>query len=207
MGRSRYVIIDPAATDPRHIYKLMVGAIVPRPIAFVSTVSAEGILNLAPFSYFTAIGANPPAVCFCPSVRRDGSRKDTLRNVEATGEFVVNVVSEEFTAQMNACSAEFPPDIDEFAVSGLTPIPSDLVKPPRVRESYINMECRVLQVVHVSLKPLGGSLVIGEVLRFHVDDAIVADYVIDPAKLRPIGRMGGPTYTRTTDRFDLERPK
>jgi flavin reductase (DIM6/NTAB) family NADH-FMN oxidoreductase RutF len=201
------VIIDPAATEPRNIYKLMVGAIVPRPIAFVSTISADGILNLAPFSYFTAIGANPPAICFSPGNRRDGTKKDTLRNVEATGEFVVNVVSEEFAAQMNATSAEFPPEVDEFDASGLTPIPSDLVKPPRVRESHIHMECRVLQVVYVSTKPLGGSLVIGEVLRFHVDDAIIADYVIDPDKLRAIGRMGGPTYTRTTDRFDLERPK
>jgi len=201
------MIIDPAATEPRNLYKLMVGAIVPRPIAFVSTISTEGILNLAPFSYFTAVGANPPAVCFCPSIRRDGSKKDTLRNIEATGEFVVNVVSEEFAAQMNACSAEFPPEVDEFAASGLTPIPSDLVKPPRVGESHIHMECRLLQVVHVSPKPLGGSLVIGEVLRFHVDDAIIADYVIDSGKLRPIGRMGGSTYTRPTDRFDLERPK
>lgn len=201
------MIIDPAATEPRNIYKLMVGAIVPRPIAFVSTIGADGILNLAPFSYFTAIGANPPAICFSPGRRRDGARKDTLVNVEATGEFVVNVVSEEFAAQMNATSAEFPPEVDEFDASGLTPIPSDLVKPPRVRESHIQMECRLLQVVHVSAKPLGGSLVIGEVLRFHVDDAIVNDYVIDPDKLRAIGRMGGPTYTRTTDRFDLERPK
>ena len=201
------MIIDPAATEPRNIYKLMVGAIVPRPIAFVSTISADGILNLAPFSYFTAIGANPPAVCFSPGRRRDGTKKDTLVNIEATGEFVVNVVSEEFAAQMNATSAEFPPEVDEFDASGLTPIPSDLVKPPRVRESHIHMECRLLQVVHVSAKPLGGSLVIGEVLRFHLDDAIVNDYVIDPVKLRAIGRMGGPTYTRTTDRFDMERPK
>ena len=201
------MIIDPAATEPRNVYKLMVGAIVPRPIAFVSTVSADGVLNLAPFSYFTAIGANPPAICFSPGRRRDGTKKDTLVNIEGTGEFVVNVVSEEFAAQMNATSAEFPPEVDEFDASGLTPIPSDLVKPPRVRESHIQMECRLLQVVHVSTKPLGGSLVIGEVLRFHLDDAIVNDYVIDPAKLRAIGRMGGPTYTRTTDRFDLERPK
>lgn len=201
------MIIDPAATEPRYIYKLMVGAIVPRPIAFVSTVSVDGILNLAPFSYFTACSANPPAVCFSPSFRRDGAKKDTLQNIEATGEFVVNVVSEEFAAQMNATSAEFPPEVDEFAASGLTPIPSDLVKPPRVRESHIHMECRLLQVVYVSTKPLGGSLVIGEVLRFHVDDAIIRDYAINPAKLRPIGRMGGSTYTRPIDRFDLERPK
>jgi len=108
---------------------------------------------------------------------------------------------------MNLCSGDYPAGVDEFALSGLTPLASDLVKPPRVKESPIHMECRLLQIVHISLKPLGGSLVVGEVLRFHVDDAIVTGYTIDPDKLRAIGRMGGPTYTRTTDRFDLERPK
>jgi flavin reductase (DIM6/NTAB) family NADH-FMN oxidoreductase RutF len=202
------VTVDPATSQPRDVYKLMVGAIVPRPIAFVSTLSADGVLNLAPFSFFTAISANPPVICFSPMIRSsDGRRKDTLRNIEATGEFVVNVVSEEFAAQMNVCSQEFPPEVDEFAVSGLTPLASEMVKPPRVAESHIQMECRLVQVVHVSPKPLGGSIVLGEVLRFHVDDAIVAHFAIDPDKLRPIGRMGGPTYTRTTDRFNMERPK
>ena len=201
------MIIDPAATDPREIAKLLVGAVVPRPIAFVSTISAAGVSNLAPFSYFTVVSANPPVICFAPIVRRDGSRKDTLLNIEATGEFVVNVVSEDFGAQMNLCSGEYPPEVDEFAVSGLTPVASDLVKPPRVKESRVNMECRLVQVIHVSAKPGGGSLVLGEVVRFHVDNAIVSNNAIDPDKLRPIGRMGGPTYVRTTDRFDMERPK
>ena len=200
--------VDPAHSQPRDVYKLMVGAIVPRPIAFVSTLSADGVLNLAPFSFFTAISANPPVICFSPMIRSsDGQKKDTLRNIEATGEFVVNVVSEEFAAQMNLCSQEFPPEVDEFAASGLTPLPSEAVKPPRVAESHIQMECRLVQVVHVSPKPLGGSIVLGEVLRFHVDDAIIANFAIDPDKLLPIGRMGGPTYTRTTDRFNMERPK
>ena len=202
------MIINPAEHDYSNIYKLMVGVIVPRPIAFVSTVSDSGIPNLAPFSFFTGISANPPVICFCPMVRgSDGSRKDTIRNIEAVREFVVNVVSEEFAEQMNICSAEFPPDVDEFEMSGLTPIPSDLVKPPRVKESHINMECRLVQIVEVSAKPLGGSIVLGEVLRFHIDDALFDNYKIDPDKLHPIGRMGGPTYTRTTDRFDLQRPK
>jgi len=202
------VIVSPQEQDYRDIYKLMVGVIVPRPIAFVSTVSPDGIRNLAPFSFFTAISANPPVICFCPMIRgEDASRKDTLRNIEAVREFVVNVVSEEFAAQMNVCSTEFPPDVDEFEVSGLTPIPSDLVKPPRVKESHIHMECRLLQIVDVSAKPLGGSIVLGEVLRFHIDDALFENFKIDPDKLHPIGRMGGPTYTRTTDRFDMVRPK
>src|SRR6266446_2754413 len=124
------MIITPQEHDYRNIYKLMIGAIVPRPIAFVSTVSPEGILNLAPFSFFTGVSANPPVICFSPMIRgSDGMRKDTLRNIEATKEFVVNVVSEEFAEKMNICSAEFPPEVDEFEASGLTPVPSDLVKP------------------------------------------------------------------------------
>lgn len=202
------MIVDPGATGPQEIYKLMVGVIVPRPIAFVSSVSADGVPNLAPFSFFTGISANPPVICFSPMIRgSDGAKKDTLRNIEETREFVVNIVSEEFAQQMNICSAEFPPDVDEFVASGLTPIRSDLVKAPRVKESSVNMECRLLQVVHVSEKPLGGSIVLGEVVRFHIADEICDDYKIDPDKLHPIGRMGGPTYTRTTDRFDMQRPK
>ena len=200
--------IDPSAAGYQNIYKLMVGVIVPRPIAFVSTVSAEGVRNLAPFSFFTGISANPPVICFSPMVRgAGGSTKDTLHNIRETGEFVVNIVSEDFAEQMNACSGDYPPDVDEFTVSGLTPIPSDLVKPARVAESLVNMECRLVQIVDVSSRPLGGSIVLGEVLRFHVADELFDDYRINPDLLRAIGRMGGPTYTRTTDRFNMERPK
>lgn len=206
--RGLEVIIDPAVESSANVYKIMIGAIVPRPIAFVSTISPGGVPNLAPFSLFTGISANPPVICFSPMRRgADGSRKDTLNNIEATREFVVNIVSEDFARQMNVCSAEFPPEVDEFLESGLTPAPSDLVRPPRVRDSRVNMECRLIQVVHVSDKPLGGSLVIGEVVRFHVDDSVVTDFRIDPDRLHPVGRMGGPSYTRVTDRFDLERPK
>lgn len=201
------MIIEPAGADARDVYKLMVGAIVPRPIAFVSSLSATGIRNLAPFSFFTGISANPPVICFSPMVRAsDGNAKDTLRNIKETREFVVNVVSEPFAVQMNVCSAEFPPDVDEFERSRLTPIASHLVKPPRVQESMVNMECRLVQVVEISTKPLGGSLVIGEVLCFHVSDEIFDGYKIDPDRLRAIGRMAGPTYARTTDRFDMDRP-
>lgn len=202
-------IINPAEHTAGNIYKLMIGMIVPRPIAFVSSVDAAGVRNLAPFSYFTACSSDPPVVCFCCSVR-EGPRpqKDTLVNIEATGEFVVNIVSEEFAAQMNLCSAEAPPEVDEFAFSGLTPIASDLVRPPRVEESKVQMECRLRQIVRVSQKPGGGNLVLGEVLRFHVrDDILIGAYKIDPGKLNAIGRMGGPTYTRTRDRFDMQRPK
>jgi flavin reductase (DIM6/NTAB) family NADH-FMN oxidoreductase RutF len=208
--------LDPAQIAPNDIYKLMIGMIVPRPIAFVSSVDLNGIRNLAPFSYFTACSSNPPVVCFCTAVRT-GPRpyKDTLLNVEATGEFVVNIVSEEFAEQMNLCSADVPPEIDEFELSRLTPIASDLVKPPRVAESKVQMECRLHQIIRVSDKPDGGILVLGEVLRFHVLESLLNDkmgdqnggYKIDPDKLNAIGRMGGPVYTRTRDRFEMQRPK
>lgn len=204
--------LDPALQNPQDIYKLLVGAVVPRPIAFVSSMDAEGVRNLAPFSFFTVASANPPIVCFCPMMRGATGTvlqptKDTLRNVIATREFVVNIVSEEFAAQMNACSAELPPEVDEFLVSGLTPLASDLVRPPRVAESHVQMECRLQQVIHVSTEPLGGSLVLGEVLRFHVRESLLDNFRIDPDKLHAIGRMAGATYTRTRDRFDMERPK
>jgi flavin reductase (DIM6/NTAB) family NADH-FMN oxidoreductase RutF len=202
-------VINPAEHPADDIYKLMIGVIVPRPIAFVSTVDGAGIRNLAPFSYFTGCSSNPPVVCFCCAVR-PGPRpqKDTLVNIEATGEFVVNIVSEEFAAQMNLCAAEAPPDVDEFALSGLTPVASDRVRPPRVAESKVNMECRLREIVRVSQRPGGGNLVLGEVLRFHVrDEIMIGDYKIDPDKLNAIGRMGGPAYTRTHDRFEMQRPK
>ncbi|HTS25404.1 MAG TPA: flavin reductase family protein [Bryobacteraceae bacterium] len=201
------MIVDPTSADPREIAKLLTSVVLPRPIAFVSTLSLEGVPNLAPFSYFTVASSTPPVLCFAPIVRRDGTKKDTLLNIEATREFVVNIVSEDIAAKMNVCSGEYPPDVNEFAVSGLTPVASDLVKAPRVRESHVNMECRLLQIVEVSSKPGGGSLVLGEVVRFHVDGDILKGDTVDPGKLRAVGRMGGATYARTTDRFDLERPK
>lgn len=201
------MIIDPQASNPSDIYKMLTGIVVPRPIAFVSSLSPDGVRNLAPFSFFTVASGNPPVLCFCPLNRgKDASLKDTVRNIEATKDFVVHAVSEEFAEKMNICSAEFGPEVDEFIESGLTPIPSDLVRPPRFREALIAMECKLIQLIHVSQKPLGGSLVLGEVVRFHIRDDIFQNFRIDPDKLHPIGRMGGPTYSRITDRFDMERP-
>jgi flavin reductase (DIM6/NTAB) family NADH-FMN oxidoreductase RutF len=198
------VIIDPATTAPMNTYKLLVGAVVPRPIAFVSTISPEGVANLAPFSFFTVASANPPVLVFTTSFREP--RKDTLVNVRAMKEFVVNIVSEEFAAKMNVTSGEYPYGVDEFAMSGLTAVASDLVRPPRVKESHVNMECRLLQTIEVSNQHLGGTLILGEVVRFHVDDEILEDGRIDPEKLGAVGRMAGNTYCRTGDRFELVRP-
>lgn len=211
-NNSAMATFNPAERNPQEMYKLLVGAVVPRPIAFVSSVDAHGVRNLAPFSFFTVVSANPPVVCFCTMIRGatpNGllSTKDTLRNIIATREFVVNIVSNEFVEKMNACSADLPPEVDEFAVSGLTPLASELIRPPRVAESHVQMECRLLQIVNVSTEPLGGSLVLGQVLRFHVRESLLEDFRIDPGKLNAVGRMAGATYARTTDRFELERPK
>jgi flavin reductase (DIM6/NTAB) family NADH-FMN oxidoreductase RutF len=198
------LIVDPASTPSLAIYKLLIGSVVPRPIAFVSTVSTDGVFNLAPFSFFNVICAEPPTVCFSTGFRVPS--KDTLANVQATGEFVVNIVSEEIAEQMNLCSGEYPHGVSEFEISGLTPVPSDLVKPPYVGESHVNMECKLVQMVEVSTLPRGGTLIIGEVVRFHIAEAIVDNFRVDPDKLRAIGRMGGNWYTRTRDRFEMIRP-
>ena len=144
-------------------------------------------------------------VMFCPMNRRPP--KDTLLNVKATREFVANIVSEEIAQQMNLTSGDYAPDISEFDICGLTPVPSDIVKPPRVLESPVNMECIVHHIIEVSDKPWGGTVVIGEVIRFHVRDSIIdKDMFIDPDKLNPVARMGGPSYSRIKDRFDMIRP-
>jgi flavin reductase (DIM6/NTAB) family NADH-FMN oxidoreductase RutF len=198
------MIVDPSSQPPLNIYRLLVGSVVPRPIAFVSTISPDGINNLAPFSFFNAVCADPPTVLFCPNNRKP--TKDTLANVRATGEFVINIVSEDIAEKMNVCSGDYPAGIDEFEVAGLTPTPSDLVKPPRVREAHVNMECKVTQIISIGDRAWSGNVVLGEVLRFHIDDAIVHDFKIDPDKLRAVGRMGGNEYTKVRDRFELIRP-
>jgi len=203
------MIIDPKTVPATVSYRVLVGSVVPRPIAFVSTTSPAGVNNLAPFSFFNAVCGDPPVVLFCP-VWRDPI-KDTLANVTTTKEFVVNIVSEEIVEQMNLCAAEFPANVDEFAMSGLTPLASDLVRPPRVAESPVSMECRLLQIVEISAQPMGGNIVIGEVVRFHVDDRVIVagdsgSFRIDAGKLRAVGRMSGYDYARTRDRFSLVRP-
>jgi flavin reductase (DIM6/NTAB) family NADH-FMN oxidoreductase RutF len=210
------VSLNPADCDLRQIYKLMTGLIVPRPVALVSTVDRAGVVNLAPFSAFCGAGSNPPAVLFCPALREGGGaepgqypemRKDTLRNVEETGEFVVNVVSEAIAAAANESAAAVPPEVDEFQLAGLTPIPSEAVQPPRVAESPAQMECKLLQVIYVGRTAGAGVIVLGEVVRFHVRPELISDFRIDPAGLDAVGRMAGNTWVRTHDRIELSRPK
>ncbi|HYG57519.1 MAG TPA: flavin reductase family protein, partial [Symbiobacteriaceae bacterium] len=166
------MIFDPGAMAWRDAYKLMIGSIVPRPIAWVSTVSQKGVNNLAPYSFFTVVAAEPMTICFSPMRRgADGSKKDTLVNIEATGEFVVNIVSEPLAERMNMTSTEFPPEVDEFGEAGLTPVASVTVAAPRVGEALVAYECKLLQVVHVGeARPGAGALVLGTVQRIYVAD-------------------------------------
>jgi flavin reductase (DIM6/NTAB) family NADH-FMN oxidoreductase RutF len=204
------VSFNPADYEPRQIYKLMTGIIVPRPVALVSTVDRNGKHNLAPFSFFTGVGSNPPTVLFCPSVRASGAaadiRKDPLRNVEETGEFVINAVSDEIAAAANATAAEVPPEVDEFVLSGLTPQASEVVRPSRVAESPAQMECKLLQVIYTSREPGGGVVVLGQIVRFHLRADLVDNFRVDPAGLDAVGRMAGNTWARTRERIELIRP-
>lgn len=202
---------DPAGCEPRHIYKLMTGIIVPRPVALVSTVDANGIANLAPFSFFSGVGSAPPTVLFCPTLRSGAGslheRKDTLRNVEETAEFVINVVSHAISDAANITAAEVAPEVDEFQLAGLTPLASEVVRPPRVAESPAHMECKLLQVIYTGRSAASGVIVLGEVIRFHVRKDLESDFRVDPAALDAVGRMAGNTWVGTHERIELVRPK
>ncbi len=199
--------IDPETLPPADRYGLLISAIVPRPIAWVSTLGPDGSHNLAPFSFFTGITAQPMTLCFAPVNSRTGRKKDTLVNVEATRQFVVNGVSEALAAPMNESSADYPYGVSEFEKAGLTPVPSVKVKPPSVKQSPLRMECELLQVVTISDGPLGGNLVIGRVVHIHVDDALWKAGRIHHQDFKPIGRMEGAWYTKVSDAFELPRPR
>jgi flavin reductase (DIM6/NTAB) family NADH-FMN oxidoreductase RutF len=203
--------IDPRTLSPADRYKLLIGAIIPRPIAFVSTCSPDGhFTNLAPFSFFNGASASPMVVLFCPANRPDGGEKDTLRNAKppaegGQGEFVINIVHESFARAMAACAEPLPYGESEFAAFGFAPVASTTVRPPRVGESPLSLECRTLQVVRLAPGvPGGGNVVMGEVLHVHAHAGVVSDRLhVDPARLGTIGRAGGKGYVRTTDRFEM----
>ncbi|MEH2313544.1 MAG: flavin reductase family protein [Nostoc sp.] len=200
------MIIDPSQNDPRNTYQLLVGSVVPRPIAWVSTIASDGTPNVAPFSFFMGVTANPPTLAISTGLR-GGVKKDTLLNVEQSGELVINIVVEELGEQMNATSGDFPPDVDEFQVAGLTHAPSKRVRPPRVAESPINIECVLKQVVYLGNEGSQSGLIIAEAVLWHVrDDLLTPQNTIDVAKLHAIGRLSGNWYTRTQDLYEIIRP-
>lgn len=198
---------DATQLSPVDLYHRLVGIVTPRPIAWVSSIDANGRANLAPFSFFNVFGANPPIVIFSPVLRRDGSKKDTLLNLEEVGEFVVNAAVDALAAEVNLSARELPRGESEAALAGVTLVPSNRVRPPRVAESPASLECVVREVRSFGDGPIAPQLVIGEVVAIHLADHLLdAGGRIDPGKLGTIGRLGGDTYARTTDRFDLQRP-
>ena len=194
------MIIDPDALDPQSRYKLLIGSVVPRPIAWTSTVSREGVRNLAPFSFFTVASRNPPMLCISvgPRVDRALGEKDTLSNIEETGEFVINIVSLPLSNTMHESSKNHPPEADEFEKAGLTPAPCEVVSAPRVEEAGVSMECFLDRVLQLGTD----HLVIGRMVRFHVRDGLYENGRIDVAKLQPLGRLAG-NYTKVETIFEL----
>jgi flavin reductase (DIM6/NTAB) family NADH-FMN oxidoreductase RutF len=204
----KMVAMDISRLPAQDAYRLLIGAIVPRPIAWVSTISASGITNLAPFSFFNGVCSNPPAVLFCPVTPADREAKDTLRNIRETRQFVVNIVTESNVAQANQTSAPYPPDVSEFTAVGLTPLPSVAVRPPRVAESPIQFECELMQIVQVGEpRPGSGNIVIGRLVYAHIaEEAWDANRHIDIHKIKPVSRLAGNDYAPVHDIFTLKRP-
>jgi len=203
-ARRLIVIINPQNNE--NFYYSLTSVIIPRPIAFISTISESGNLNLAPFSFFNAIASNPPTVAISIARNTPSKRKDTLANIEATREFVINIVVESITEAMNNTAAEYPEDIDEFEIAGLTPAPSTMIKPPRVLESPVNLECRLNQIITIGQGETESGLVLAEVIAMHLDDEIITDNRVDSRKLKAVGRLGGSEYSHTDGIFTLARP-
>ena len=193
--------IDPSSTSSQDNYKLLTNLVVPRPIAWVTSQNAEGVINLAPFSFFNAIGSDPLYIIISIGNKDDGSPKDTAANIIANGEFVVNLVTEDLLSEMNFSAANFPPNESELTALGLHPAASKKIKIPRVSEAKASLEC----ILH-SQQPLGiYNLIIGQVVMFHVDDELMGDR-LHINGFMPIGRMGSPAYyCRTSDRFEVPR--
>jgi flavin reductase (DIM6/NTAB) family NADH-FMN oxidoreductase RutF len=200
--------LDLTSLPPREAYQWLTHTILPRPIAWVSTLSAEGRTNLAPFSFFQGVTASPPSLLFIPANTHTGSKKDTLRNLEQVPEFVVNLVSNALAETMNATSAKLPYGESEFTAFGVEALPSVAVRPPRVARAPVSFECVVHQIVQVGAGPLAANIVIGLIKCVHVDDGMLGENGFpDPAKLDLVARLGGDAYARTRETFSLIRPK
>lgn len=201
--------IDPQNYPQRDVYKLMTAAVVPRPIAWVSTLSPEGVANVAPFSFFNAVCSAPPTVLFCSSIRAsDGGNKDTYHNIKANGEFVVNFVTYALADAMNITATDLPPDVSEFDRAKLTPAPGHKVAVPHVAESPAYFECVLKEIVTISEEVGGAHIIIGTVVHMHFDDSIFREgNYLDYDAYDVIGRLAGNDYSRIKDRVTLVRPK
>jgi flavin reductase (DIM6/NTAB) family NADH-FMN oxidoreductase RutF len=199
--------IDIATTPVVDAYQMLVGLVTPRPIAWVTTLSPSGVVNLAPFSFFNTFGANPPVVVFSPTLKRDGGKKDTLLNIEANSEFVVNASSEKHAELINLSSKMLPSDESELALTHQSTSPSTTVQVPRLADVAFSLECKVLQIVPVGNGPISANLVIGQVVTMHIDDEVLDSKGLpDPRKIKAIARLGGDYWCRTQDLFELGRP-
>ena len=201
------MIIDPAIASQKDVYKILSGAVIPRPIGWISTISEDGVPNLAPFSFFNAVGEDPPHVMFS-TVRPGNSNKDTLNNVLSTKQFVVNMATEELAEAVNASSASLPPEVDEFEYAGVTKAPSLLVKAPRVKESPIHFECELVHHYNIEDHKHGGAtIVVGRIIMFHVDESVLLDdFKINQEAYRPIARLAGSNYAKLGEIFSIKRP-
>jgi len=199
------MIINPNDLSPKDRYKILIGTVLPRPIAWVSTMDGQRRLNLAPFSYFNGVCNTPLTLMFSVGLPSTGEKKDTLRNIEETGEFVINLPNEETVEQMNLSATELPYGESEFEWAGVTSEPSQSIRVPRVAEAPVAFECTLNQIVTISDQPGGGSAIFGEVQHIYIRDDIYVDSYVLLDVLKPVGRMSGNTYTRTNDRFDLAR--
>lgn len=207
------MLIDFSDTSLETKYRLLTSAVVPRPIAWVSTKDKNGRDNLAPFSFFNVVSTDPPILVFAPGpkmIKQDGQnqliKKDTLRNIEETGEFVVNIVSYALAQKMNQTAAEYPSDVSEFEAASLTAVPSSMVQPLRVKESPINLECKLHQLIDFGQNSGTGKLILGQILCIHIDDSVLVNGRIEPTKLDAVGRLGANFYTSTRDLFSIVRP-
>lgn len=196
------MVIDPQQIGAGEMYRLMISVVVPRPIAFVSTAGPDGRHNVAPFSFFNALSGKPPLVGISINERK-GQPKDTLRNIEAGGDFVINMVDEGLLDRAVHASGDWPADVDEFVLTGLTPVASDQVRSPRVAESPVSLECRLHRVIDLGAT----QFVVGEIVRAHVSDAVLTEGRVDPLKLRAVGRLGGDGYSMMGEVVQRPRPR
>jgi flavin reductase (DIM6/NTAB) family NADH-FMN oxidoreductase RutF len=194
--------IDPSAVSHAELHRFMIGVVVPRPIAWISSLGADGRHNLAPFSFFNAIASRPPLLAVSIN-ERAGQPKDTLRHIRETKDFVINVVDEPLHARMVETSGEWGPEVDEFTLAGLTPVASERVKAPRLKEAPVSMECALERIVDFETT----SLVIGEMVWAHLRDDLLTEGRVDPLKLRPVGRLGGDAYCVVRDVVHMSRPR
>lgn len=199
--------LDPAELTPQERHKLTIGTIVPRPIAWTTSVGSDGRANLAPFSYFMGCHSYLPAVAVSIGSRGDGTPKDTRANIAAIGEFVVNVVTEDLVERMNVTAAAFPTGVSEIEVANLATLPSTHVAPPRIAASPIHLECRVLHALDLGEPPRVSTLFVAQVVMWHIDERLLQEGLkVDQAAIHAVARMGGPFYTRVRDPFALTIP-